>query len=66
MTAAYGTARGSLAFLQDGADDYQTFDSTQLLTASSFLPPLGVNDSDTVVGTAVSSTGVVGFIAYPQ
>jgi hypothetical protein len=62
MTAAYGTARGSLAFLQDGADDYQTFDSTQLLTASSFLPPFGVNDSDTVVGTAVSSTGVVGFI----
>jgi probable HAF family extracellular repeat protein len=62
MTAAYGTARGSLAFLQDGEDDFQTFESTQLLTASSFFPPFGVNDSDTVVGTAASSTGLVGFI----
>ncbi len=62
MTAAYGTARGSLAFVQDGADDYQTFASTQLLSSSSFFAPFGVNDSDTVVGTAASSTGLVGFI----
>jgi probable HAF family extracellular repeat protein len=64
MTAAYGTPSGSLAFLQDGENHYQTF-STQSLSASgtsSFSPPFGVNDSDTVVGTAFISTGPVGFI----
>jgi probable HAF family extracellular repeat protein len=64
MTAAYGTPNGSLAFLQDGADRYQTF-STQSLSAlgtSSFYPPFGVNDNDTVVGTAFISTGPVALI----
>jgi hypothetical protein len=62
MTAAYGTVRGSLAFLQDAVDAYQTFDATQLLSSATFLPPFGVNDSDTVVGTALNSTAVTGFI----
>jgi hypothetical protein len=62
MTAAYGTLNGSLAFLQDGEEGYQTFESTQLLSSSTFLTPFGVNDSDTVVGTAISATAAVGFI----
>jgi len=62
LTAAYGTARGSLAFLQDAVDDYQTFDATQLLSSATFIPPFGVNNSDTVVGTALNSTAITGFI----
>jgi hypothetical protein len=62
MTAAYGTVNGSLAFLQDGEDHHQTFESTQLLSSSTFIPPFGINDSDTVVGTATSATAAVGFI----
>lgn len=63
VTAAYGTVSGSLAFLQrDGEAASQTFASTQLLGSTGFITPFGVNDSDTVVGTAFGTAGVVGFI----